>query len=116
MYFFPLFNYFSFVFQKVITYENPKLTKNQREILVGRRGHPMTWLRYHRYSDMVRYMEFLVFSFPHLVELITIGYSTEGLPLKVVKVSTDGEHKSESFAKEKPSFWIDGGKLLSRFS
>lgn len=69
----------------------------------------MTWSRYHRYSDMVRYMEFLVFSFPHLVELITIGYSSEGLPLKVVRISTDGEYKKKNEEELKPAFWVDGG-------
>lgn len=85
------------------------MSKDQRDILVGRRGHPMTWSRYHRYSDMVRYMEFLVFSFPHLVELITIGYSSEGLPLKVVRISTDGEYKKKNEEELKPAFWVDGG-------
>ena len=76
----------------------------------------MTWSRYHRYSDMVRYMEFLVFSFPHLVELITIGYSTEGLPLKVVRISTDGEYKTkDAGGGAKPSFWIDGGTIKLKY-
>lgn len=90
------------------------MKKDQRDLLIAKRGHPMTWTRYHRYSDMIRYMEFLSFTYPHLVELFTIGYTTEGLPLKVVKVFSR-KYDWDEEEERKPAFWIDGGKLHSSF-
>ncbi|XP_050458345.1 carboxypeptidase B-like isoform X2 [Cataglyphis hispanica] len=91
--------------QKAISYQNPKMTKEQREDLVTTQGHSMTWKRYHRYGDIVRYLEYLAFRYPKMIELITIGHSYEGQPIKMAKVSTglkkDGERK--------PAIWIDAG-------
>ncbi|XP_025269058.1 carboxypeptidase B [Camponotus floridanus] len=91
--------------QKAISYQNPKMTKEQREDLVTTQGHSMTWKRYHRYGDIVRYLEYLAFRYPNMLELITIGHSYEGQPIKMAKVSTglnkDGERK--------PAIWIDAG-------
>lgn len=67
-------------------YENPKLSKKQRLELVELRGHPMTWRRYHRYADIMRYLEYLQLSHSDIVELVPLGRSSEGLPLVVVKV------------------------------
>ncbi|KAL1117688.1 hypothetical protein AAG570_004003 [Ranatra chinensis] len=47
-------------------------------------------------------MEHLMSSAPHMVDVLTIGKSSEGRPLKVVKVSTGKE-------MGKPAIWIDGG-------
>lgn len=74
------------MYQKAITYENPRLSKKQRLELEHLRGHPMTWRRYHRYADILRYLEYLQHSHTDLVELIPLGRSSEGLPLVVVKV------------------------------
>ncbi|GBP10905.1 Carboxypeptidase A6 [Eumeta japonica] len=104
-------------------YENPKLSKKQRLELEQLRGHPMTWRRYHRYSDMLRYLEYLQHSHGDLVELMPLGRSSEGLPLVAVKVSVpsnDSEvneptHKSGGNKKwrlrshMKPAVWIEGG-------
>ncbi|KAM0736624.1 Carboxypeptidase B [Formica fusca] len=91
--------------QKAISYQNPKMSKDQREDLVTTQGHSMTWKRYHRYGDIVRYLEYLAFKYPKILELITIGQSYEGQPIKMAKVSTglkkDGERK--------PAIWIDAG-------
>nr|XP_012229445.1 PREDICTED: LOW QUALITY PROTEIN: carboxypeptidase B-like [Linepithema humile] len=91
--------------QKTISYQNPKMSKEQREDLVTTQGHTMTWKRYHRYGDIVRYLEYLAFRYPKMVELTTIGQSYEGQPIKMAKVSIglnkDGERK--------PSIWIDAG-------
>lgn len=75
------------VFQKAIMYENPKLSKKQRLELEQIRGHPMTWRRYHRYADMLRYLEYLQHSYTDIVDLIPLGRSSEGLPLVAVKVT-----------------------------
>ncbi|RVE43450.1 hypothetical protein evm_011901 [Chilo suppressalis] len=104
--------------QKAIDYENPKLSKKQRLELEQLRGHPLTWRRYHRYADILRYFEFLHHSHGDLVELVPLGRSSEGLPLVAVKISLPA---NDSYAKEaikkkwklrsrmKPVVWIDGG-------
>ncbi|XP_033208197.1 carboxypeptidase B-like isoform X1 [Belonocnema kinseyi] len=91
--------------QKTMSNENPKMSKEQREDLVSSQGHPMTWKRYHRYGEIMRYLEHLAFRYPTLVELVTIGNSYEGQPLKVVKISS-GPTKE---GKTKPAIWIDAG-------
>ncbi|XP_046604830.1 carboxypeptidase A4-like [Neodiprion virginianus] len=91
--------------QKTIAYQNPKMSKEQREDLVTSQGHSMTWKRYHRYADIIRYLEYLAFTYPSLVELVTIGHSYEGQPLKLAKISTGLTKDGES----KPVVWIDGG-------
>ncbi|CAK1552081.1 unnamed protein product [Leptosia nina] len=107
--------------QKAISYENPKLSKKQRLELVQLRGHPMTWRRYHRYADILRYLEYLQHSYSDVVELIPLGRSSEGLPLVAVKISlpvndTNTENASTKSQKKKwklryarPAIWIDGG-------
>ncbi|XP_037295697.1 carboxypeptidase A4 [Manduca sexta] len=108
--------------QKAITYENPRLSKKQRIELEKIRGHPMTWRRYHRYADILRYLDYLQHSYPDLVELVRLGLSSEGLPLVAVKISLPA---NETFTKDlnvkvhkkkwklrskmKPAIWLDGG-------
>ncbi|XP_076388900.1 carboxypeptidase A2 isoform X2 [Megachile rotundata] len=91
--------------QKTIAHQNPKMSKEQREDLVNTHGHSMTWKRYHRYGDIARYMDYLAFRYPSLVELITIGHSYEGQPIKMVKISS-GLAKD---GYDKPAIWIDAG-------
>ncbi|KAG5343280.1 CBPB Carboxypeptidase, partial [Acromyrmex heyeri] len=91
--------------QKTISYQNPKMSKEQREDLVTTQGHTMTWKRYHRYGDIIRYLEYLAFRYPTIVELITIGHSYEGQPIKMAKVSTGLNKEGE----RKPAIWIDAG-------
>ncbi|XP_045542931.1 carboxypeptidase A2 isoform X2 [Papilio machaon] len=107
--------------QKAIAYENPRLSKKQRIELEQLRGHPMTWRRYHRYADILRYLEYLQHSNSDIVELVPLGRSSEGLPLVAVKVSLPS---NETQAKElgrksqkrwrlksfmKPAIWLEGG-------
>ncbi|KAG8250451.1 hypothetical protein J6590_101274 [Homalodisca vitripennis] len=49
------------------------------------------------------YLEYLQSTYPNLVEIFTIGKSSEGRPLKVVKISSD------SSREVKRAIWIDGG-------
>ncbi|CAH2086528.1 unnamed protein product [Euphydryas editha] len=108
--------------QKSIMYENPKLSKKQRLELEQLRGHPMTWRRYHRYADILRYLEYLQHSYSDIVELVPLGLSSEGLPLVAVKVSlptneTQNKDSSDKSRKKKwklrshmkPAVWVDGG-------
>ncbi|KAK6629902.1 hypothetical protein RUM43_003723 [Polyplax serrata] len=85
------------------------MNKEQRNLLIAKRGHPMTWMRYHRYADMVRYMEFLAFSYPNRVQILTIGHTTNGLPLRVIKFFSKASDKIDEKETEKPVIWIDGG-------
>ncbi|XP_053982799.1 carboxypeptidase B-like [Hylaeus volcanicus] len=91
--------------QKTIVHQNPKMSKEQRDDLVSTQGHSMTWKRYHRYGDILRYMEYLVLKYPKIVELITIGHSYEGQPIRMVKISTGPNRVGEA----KPVIWIDAG-------
>ncbi|CAG9585514.1 unnamed protein product [Danaus chrysippus] len=104
--------------QKAISYENPKLSKKQRIELEQLRGHPMTWRRYHRYSDILRYLEYLQHSYSDIVELIPLGRSSEGLPLVAVKVSLPRnetiknnkvKRKYKLKSQLKPAVWLEGG-------
>ncbi|XP_076285065.1 carboxypeptidase B [Lasioglossum baleicum] len=91
--------------QKTIARQNPKMSKEQRDDLVTTQGHSMTWKRYHRYADITRYLEYLSLRYPKMVDLITIGNSYEGQPIKMVKIST-GPNKD---GNPKPAVWIDAG-------
>ncbi|XP_012170723.2 carboxypeptidase B [Bombus terrestris] len=91
--------------QKIIAYQNPKMTKEQREDLVMTNGHSMTWKRYHRYGEIVKYLEYLAMSYPSLVEVITIGHSYENQPIKMIKISTGPNKEGEA----KSAVWIDAG-------
>ncbi|XP_050664329.1 carboxypeptidase A2-like isoform X2 [Leptidea sinapis] len=106
--------------QKAISYENPKLSKKQKLELVQLRGHPMTWRRYHRYSDIIRYLEYLQHSYPDILELMSLGRSSEGLPLVAVKISVPSNETRKGVNKGrkkkyklrtfmKPAVWIEGG-------
>nr|CAD7578665.1 unnamed protein product [Timema californicum] len=98
---------YSVLFQKAIVSQNPKLSKEQRMELRESKGHDMTFQRYHRYADMLRYIEHLTAAYSHLVEVVTIGKTNEGVALKVVKVSSGSASPQEGTIK--PAVWIDGG-------
>ncbi|KAL1122370.1 hypothetical protein AAG570_003775, partial [Ranatra chinensis] len=87
--------------QRAIDVENPPLTDEEIDELVGRKGHRLTWQAYHRLDDIHGYLDYLAQTYPNLVTLGNLGSSVEGRPLKYVKISS-----GESNAK---AFWIDGG-------
>jgi hypothetical protein len=60
---------------------------------------------------MLRYLEYLSLKYPQLVEILTIGKSSLGQPLKVIKVSTGQRTKNSD---TKPAVWIDGGEFNSQ--
>jgi hypothetical protein len=59
-------------------------------------------------ADMLRYLDYLSTKYPEFVEMITIGKSSLGQPLKVVKISTGHRTKKGEI---KPAVWIDGGEF-----
>ncbi|GAB0095999.1 uncharacterized protein DMENIID0001_114470 [Sergentomyia squamirostris] len=72
--------------QKAITYSNPKMTRREQYEVELAQGHPVTFYRYHRFDDIVKFLEFLQRKYPENVELSHFGRSYEGLPLIMVKV------------------------------
>ncbi|XP_053681624.1 uncharacterized protein LOC128732402 [Sabethes cyaneus] len=94
---------------QAILYENPKMTRREQienEVL---HGHPLTWYRYHRYGDIVKFLNYLGRRFPRNVELIHVGRSYEARPLTVVRVRFDG--KRSSSGKVSNSKFMKGSKL-----
>lgn len=62
----------------------------------------MDWNSYHRVEDIYGYLNYLADTYPRLVQLTSIGSSSEGRPLYVVRISS-------SSSGSKPAIWIDGG-------
>ncbi|XP_034947401.1 carboxypeptidase B-like [Chelonus insularis] len=91
--------------QRMINRQNPKVSKEQRDSFVSTQGHPMSWKRYCRYGEIIKFLDHIKASHPSMVEIVTIGYSYEGLPLKVVKISTG----LDKLKNTKPTVWIDAG-------
>lgn len=63
----------------------------------------MDWTSYHRLDDIYGYLNYLADNYPQNVQLVSIGSSSEGRPLYVVRIS------SSSSGQSKPAIWIDGG-------
>ena len=53
-------------------------------------------------------MEYLALTYPNIAEVITIGHSYEGQPIKMIKISTGTNKEGEV----KPAIWIDAGEFL----
>ncbi|XP_058443375.1 uncharacterized protein LOC131425450 [Malaya genurostris] len=81
---------------QAILYENPKMTRREQIETEVLNGHPLTWYRYHRYADIVKFMNYLGRKYPRNVELIHMGRSFEGRPLTVVKVKFGVQRSSGS--------------------
>lgn len=61
----------------------------------------MTWTQYHSYNTMTKWLGCMASTYSSKASLITIGKSSEGRPLQVLKIGTG--HSS------KPAVFIDGG-------
>lgn len=61
----------------------------------------MTWTQYQSYGTMRKWMECMAANFNDRAKLITIGKSSEGRPLLVMKIGTEDQNK--------PAAFIDGG-------
>ncbi|KZS15410.1 Carboxypeptidase B [Daphnia magna] len=62
----------------------------------------MDWSSFHRLIDIYDYLTYLENTYPQIVKLIKIGWSYEGRPLYVVRIS------SASSPDTNPAIWIDG--------
>lgn len=58
--------------------------------------------------EIVKYLKYLAFRYPSIAEVITIGHSYEGQPIKMIKISTGTNKGGEA----KPAIWIDAGEFL----
>lgn len=61
----------------------------------------MTWQHYHRAADMSDWLDYLAKTYPDACEVMVIGNSVEGRPLKVLRLK--GKPGS-------PGMWVDGGE------
>ncbi|CAG7729391.1 unnamed protein product [Allacma fusca] len=68
-----------------------------------RQTETMTWTSYHRLATIHAWEDSLASNYPDLVEVLDIGKSFEGRPLRVIKISTSKTNE------KKPAIWIDGG-------
>lgn len=84
---------------QAIKEENPP--KKFIQDLVNRNGLPMTWQAYHRLADIHKYLDFMAKNNPDLVSTQIIGYSRDGRPLKIVRISNN--------QRGNKAIWIDGG-------
>ncbi|CAL8101899.1 unnamed protein product [Orchesella dallaii] len=67
------------------------------------RTSEMNWEAYQRLETIHGWMDSLAEKYPSMVSVFHVGNSTEGRPLKVLKIST-GEARAD-----KPAVWLDGG-------
>jgi murein tripeptide amidase MpaA len=68
----------------------------------------MTWTAYHRTKDINAYLDYLAKTYPDLCSVQTIGTSTQGLPLTLLRIS-NGKPTN-------PAIWIDGGIHAREYS
>lgn len=67
-------------FCRLIDNERPK---RQRKLADGE----INWTDYHRYQDIYDWIDALAIEFPGTVTVEQIGYTYEGRPLKIIKLS-----------------------------
>lgn len=92
--------------QHAMKFENPRLNKRDQIELELINGHPLTWYRYHNSRDIQMYYDYIKRKYPNFVELIQIGWSFNGKPLTVVKVS---HPKQTLYDVKKPAIFILSG-------
>jgi len=63
----------------------------------------INWENYHSFDKISSYLDCLSSQYGHIVQLNTIGMSSENRPLKVIQISTSGR------GSRKPAIFIDGG-------
>ena len=63
----------------------------------------MDWNSYHRLDDIYGYLNYLADTYPKIVQLISIGSSSEGRQLYVTRISS-------GTSSNKKAIWIDGGQ------
>jgi len=87
--------------QKLIEEEKVPAPPEKWEMLKMAPRHAMTWTAYHPLEDMYTYLDYLEETFD-FVTTEEIGLTTEGRPMRVVKVCRNE-------CGNKSAVWIDGG-------
>lgn len=86
--------------QHAIQFENPRLNKRDQIEMEVIYGHPLTWYRYHPYRDIQAYFDYLKRKFSDYVDLVQLGWSFEGRPLTIVKISHPNSDSKSELRKE----------------
>ncbi|XP_052873526.1 uncharacterized protein LOC128278837 [Anopheles cruzii] len=104
---------------RAIAHEKPRVTRREQMEHRIRQGHSLTWYRYHRYADIVQFLDYLQQQHPQRVQLLHVGRSYEGRPLTVVRVSTsmsgpvqassERRRKRRKPQKKRPAIFIEAG-------
>lgn len=89
-----------------IRFSHPQIPRSESFQLEAIQGHPMTWHRYHRYADIMKYFEYLHRKFPRNVDLIHIGRTFEGRPIVVVHIY---ERPPKRTPRKKQTLFIESG-------
>lgn len=89
-----------------IRFSNPQIPRSESFQLEAIQGHPMTWHRYHRYADMMKYFEYLHRKYPKNVDLLHIGRTFEGRPIVVCHIY---ERPEKKIKRKKQSIFVESG-------
>lgn len=94
-----------------IGFSNPQIPRSESFHLEAIQGHPMTWHRYHKYADFVKYFEYLHRKYPRNVDLIHIGRTFEGRPIVVCHIYERPPklEKRNKVKRKKQSIFIESG-------
>lgn len=97
--------------EMAIKFSNPQMPRSESFQLEAIQGHPMTWHRYHRYADIVKYFEYLRRKYPSNVDLLHIGRTFEGRPIIVCHIFESGPVRKQGKKKRvtKQSIFIESG-------
>jgi len=92
--------------QDAIDKENVALSPFARSEMDSNSGHQLTWQRYHRLSDIDSFLDYLQESYPDLVDVVEIGQSSQGRPIRLVRL---GRQIHTARDADKKSILIDAG-------
>jgi Zinc carboxypeptidase/Carboxypeptidase activation peptide len=94
--------------QHAMIFENQRLNKKELMEVTALNGHPLTWFRYHTTKDIQSYYDFLKRKYSKYIDLIQMGWSFNGKPLTIVKVSYQS-HRNRYGTKRKPAIFLLSG-------
>lgn len=97
-----------------IRFSNPSIPRSESFQLEAIQGHPMSWHRYHRYADLMKYFEYLHRKYPRNVDLIHIGRTFEGRPIVVCHIferppKNEGGSNKRAKKRRKQSIFVEAG-------
>jgi len=81
------------------------MEKQKSKLKAGKFDYNM----YNTYEAITNELFRLQCRYPRLIDIVTEGYSFEGRPLYIVKISENVQYSSQSNFDFKPIIWLDGG-------